>query len=185
MTRALVAAALVLGATVVAASRQLTVSIPSFWDRESLHDYELPLASPQHSPQHVSRDYYYALPERIVYASYPIYHPSREPAGYLESLRQTEPKRVFDPATLVSEADWIQAGRLVFEMPIDYGGPIVDLTMVRDPAWYARHRMPLADGYVLVEPDHREHREERERSTDESGDQILVQKSTLAPALTS
>ncbi len=32
-------------------------------------------------------------------------------------------------------------------MPIDFGGPIVSLANVRDPAWYEKHRMPLsADG---------------------------------------
>lgn len=137
---ALVAA---IAATVGAAS-QLTVTIPEFWSEELLHDYELPLASPANSPKHVSRDYYYALPERVVYRSYPIYHPSREPAGYLESLQSREPERIFDAARLTTDQDWIAAGRDVFEMPIDFSTPIVDLRMVRDPAWYARHSMPLA-----------------------------------------
>jgi hypothetical protein len=123
---------------------QLAVSIPEFWSEELLHDYELPLATPAMTPKHVSRDYYYALPERVLYKSYPIYHPSREPAGYLDKLRTLEPERAFDPATLKTDADWIAAGRDVFEMPIDYNGPIVSLATVRDPAWYDRHRVPLA-----------------------------------------
>ncbi|HYE89083.1 MAG TPA: hypothetical protein VEA16_22185 [Vicinamibacterales bacterium] len=117
--------------------------IPEFWNDELLHDYELPLASPDKSPKHVSRDYYYALPERVLYKSYPIYHPSREPAGYLDQLKSLEPATAFDASTLVTPADWIAAGRDVFEMPISYNGPIVTMEMVRDPGWYERHRVPL------------------------------------------
>jgi mono/diheme cytochrome c family protein len=139
---AVVAAAAAFAVTVTATS-QPAVAIPEFWSEELLHDYELPLATREHTPKHVSRDYYYALPERVLYKSYPIYHPSREPAGYLDSLQSLEPQRVFDPATLKSEADWITAGRDVFEMPIAYNGPIVTTAMVRDPAWYEQHRVPL------------------------------------------
>ena len=123
--------------------------IPAFWDAELLHDYELPLATPGMSPTHVSRDYYYALPERPLFKSYPIYHPGREPAGYLDRLRQAEPERMFDPAVLKTDADWIAAGRSVFEMPIDYGGPIVTLVDVRNPAWYATHRVPMTRDGVM------------------------------------
>lgn len=140
----ILAAALVPASLLFAQSRP---EIPAFWDAELLHDYELPLATPSQSPTHVSRDYYYALPERTLFKSYPIYHPDREPAGYLERLRAAEPERVFDPANLTTDADWIDAGRAVFEMPIDYGSPIIAMADVRDPAWYSRHRMPLtSDG---------------------------------------
>lgn len=105
-----------------------------------------------------ARDHY-ALPERIPFKSYPIYHPDREPPGYLAQLRATAPQPAFDATTLRTDADWIAAGARVFEMPIDYGGPIVTLAMVRDPQWYARHRMPLSrEGvmpfarYVVREP---------------------------------
>jgi len=140
-TRACILAAVLLPAGVlVGQSRPV---IPAFWDAALLHDYELPLATPGMSPTHVSRDYYYALPERPLFKSYPIYHPDREPVGYLDRLRAVEPERIFDPASLQTEADWIAAGRAVFEMPIDYGGPIAALSDVRDPAWYTRHHMPL------------------------------------------
>ena len=83
MTRRLRPAALAVIAAAVVVSTgavQPTVTIPEFWSEELLHDYELPLAAPDDTPKHVSRDYYYALPERVLYKSYPIYHPSREPA---------------------------------------------------------------------------------------------------------
>ena len=146
--RAAVAAAAV-AVLVSAGAAQHAVAIPEFWSEALLHDYELPLATPDYTPKHVSRDYYYALPERVLYKSYPIYHPSREPAGYLDTLRTLEPEPAFDPAQLVTEADWIAAGRDVFDMPIAYNGPIVNMRMVRDPLWYERHRVPLtADGVM-------------------------------------
>ena len=119
-------------------------SIPEFWSAELLEDYELPLATASRTPTHVSRDYYYALPERRVFKSYPVYHPDREPAGYMDGLRAAEPEIVFDPTTLRTEADWIAAGRLVFEMPIDVNGPILRPSQVRDRAWYDRYRVPVA-----------------------------------------
>lgn len=119
-------------------------AIPEFWSTELLEDYELPLATPSRTPRHVSRDYYYALPERRVFRSYPVYHPDREPAGYMERLRGAEPEVVFDAATLRTDGDWIAAGRVVFEMPIDVNGPILRPSHVRDRAWYDRHRVPVA-----------------------------------------
>lgn len=89
----------IIAATIVAAGLATVLAaqsrpvIPAFWDAESLHDYELPLATPAMSPVHVSRDYYYALPERRLFKSYPIYHPDREPAGYLDRLRAADPVR--------------------------------------------------------------------------------------------
>lgn len=126
-----------------------TSAIPEFWNTELLEDYELPLATPSRTPRHVSRDFYYALPERRVYKSYPVYHPDREPAGYLDGLRAAEPAVVFDAATLSTEADWIAAGRLVFEMAVDFDGPILRPAQVRDRGWLARHGVPVAsDGTI-------------------------------------
>jgi hypothetical protein len=149
LRRPLLAVAVAVVVVSTAAASQLSVTIPEFWSEELLHDYELPLATPAATPKHVSRDYYYALPERVLYKSYPIYHPSREPAGYLEKLAALEPQRTFDPGALKSEADWIAAGREVFEMPIGFNGPIVTMDMVRDTRWYERHRVPLTRDGVM------------------------------------
>lgn len=122
-------------------------AIPEFWSTALLEDYELPLAAPARTPSHVSREYYYALPERRIFKSYPVYHPDREPAGYMDRLRAAEPEIVVDATTLRTDADWIAAGRLVFEMPIDVNGPILRPSQVGDRAWYAKHRVPVtADG---------------------------------------
>ena len=53
--------------------------MPRFWSEELLREYELPLATPERTPRHVSSEYYEALRERVLYRSYPIYRPDREP----------------------------------------------------------------------------------------------------------
>lgn len=84
-----------------------------------------------------------------MFRSYPVYHPDREPAGYMDRLRAAEPEVVFDAASLRSDADWVAAGRLVFELPIDVDGPIVRPSHVRDREWLTRLRVPVArDGTI-------------------------------------
>jgi hypothetical protein len=39
------------------------------------------LASPRHSPEHISADDYYRLPVRPIYKSYPAYHVAKEEGG--------------------------------------------------------------------------------------------------------
>jgi hypothetical protein len=58
---------------------------------------------------------YYALTVRPIYRSYPAYAAGREPAGYLDTLRQRDPEIIFDPSKLHTREDWIRAGKLVFE----------------------------------------------------------------------
>jgi mono/diheme cytochrome c family protein len=76
---------------------------------------ELPLAQRDRSPRYMTSAEYYALTVRPIYRSYPVYAPGREPAGYLDSLKQKDPEIVFDPSKLHTKADWIRAGKLVFE----------------------------------------------------------------------
>ena len=57
----------------------------------------------------------YKLKVRPIYRSYQAYVKGREPAGYIESLKQREPEIIFDPSKFHTEEDWIAAGKLVFE----------------------------------------------------------------------
>ncbi len=117
-------------------------NIPKTWIDAEMAELEVPLADPLGSPKHVSAEYYYRIPERKIYKSYPVYAPGKEPPGYLEMLKQQEPEIVFDTAKLKTEADWIKAGELVFEAP----GPLEEVkatTFARDPAWYAKTSTPL------------------------------------------
>jgi hypothetical protein len=89
--------------------------IPKVWDEEAVERFELPLARADRSPRHMSAKEYYALKVRPIYKTYPMYEAGREPAGYIEWLKQQEPEIVFDPAKLKTKEDWIAAGKLVFE----------------------------------------------------------------------
>ena len=139
-----VGVAIVLALAVRVVAAQFAPVIPRFWSEELLREYELSLATPERTPRHVSSEYYEALPQRVLYRSYPIYRPDREPAGYVDRLQTLEPKVVFDPRALRTEADWIEAGRLVFELPIDFNGPIVQPEEVRSQEWFERHAVPVA-----------------------------------------
>src|SRR5262245_44539274 len=69
--------------------------VPRAWDQAALASMELPLVNAVASARHVSPDYYYRIPVRPIYKSYPIYAPGREPQGYMERLAQLEPELAF------------------------------------------------------------------------------------------
>ena len=120
-------------------------AIPKVWDDEAVRSLELPLADSAFSRVHISSEQYYRIPVRPIYRSYPIYSPGREPAGYLEWLRQQEPQEVPAVAGSPTGEDWVKAGRIVFEAPIGYGSPPGPVTLgnVRDLSWYVRTGVPL------------------------------------------
>src|SRR5215207_5208169 len=127
---------------VVLAAQRSRPAIPRTWDDEAVAALEVPLANPAFSPKHVSSDYYYRIPVRPVYKSYPVYAPDTEPPGYMEWLAKQEPEIVFDPATLHTEADWIRAGELVFDAPINFE-PLA-ASAARFPEFYAKSGVRLA-----------------------------------------
>jgi hypothetical protein len=88
--------------------------IPRAWDDKQVHRFELPLAQRDRSPRYLTADEYYALKVRPIYRTYPVYAPGREPAGYMESLKQKEPEVVFDSSKLRTREYWISAGKAVF-----------------------------------------------------------------------
>ena len=51
--------------------------IPATWDEQAIASVVLPLASTGVPPEHISPDYYYRMPVRPIYKSYPIYAPTR------------------------------------------------------------------------------------------------------------
>ncbi len=60
--------------------------VPRTWTEAAVKAAEVPLAKPSYSPVHISEQAYYATPVRTIYKTYPVYHPKREPAGYMEWL---------------------------------------------------------------------------------------------------
>jgi mono/diheme cytochrome c family protein len=104
--------------------------IPKAWDDKAVESFEMPPAQRDRSPRYMTAEEYYKLEVRPIYRSYPMYVKGREPAGYIESLKQKEPEIIFDPAKLHTKEDWIAAGKLVFESevffnPAPTGGPTV------------------------------------------------------------
>jgi hypothetical protein len=99
--------------------------IPKTWDEEALADLEVPLADPSRSPKDISAEDYYRIPVRPIYKSYPKYHPDKEPHGYREWLKRREPVVLWNDGAhrprLVTEADWIKAGEIVFNAPVLFG----------------------------------------------------------------
>jgi hypothetical protein len=116
--------------------------IPRVWDDEAIATIEVPSPHPGASPVHVSSEYYYRIPVREIYRSYPIYHPDHEPEGYWEWLHQQHPEIVFDPAALESEEEWIRAGELVFQEGVEYSTG-VELQSARDRDSWAAARIPV------------------------------------------
>ena len=131
--------------SLLAASGQ---TLPKVWDAVELASFELPLVHREASARHVSPDYYYRIPARPIYKSYPIYAPGKEPAGYMQWLEKQEPEVVFDASKLKSDRDWIKAGEFVFDAPIGYGATF-KLSQLRDSKWYERIGVPLTKDGVM------------------------------------
>lgn len=95
-------------------------NIPRAWDDKAVEGLEVPLAQRDRSPRYMSAVEYYKLKVRPIYRSYPVYVKGREPAGYRESLKQKDPEIIFDSSKLHTKADWIAAGKIVFESDTKY-----------------------------------------------------------------
>lgn len=123
------------------------LKVPKTWDEAAIASLEVPLADAKFSPKHVPAEYYYRIPVRPIFKSYPVYHPDKEPPGYFETLKATGPKLVWGGKRtrprLETEADWIAAGEVVFDSPTSFDsgdGPAGTFAIaeVRDPAWHAK-----------------------------------------------
>ncbi len=123
--------------------------IPRTWKQADVDRLEVPLANPKYSAVHINEDDYYRIPARIIYKSYPVYRPGREPAGYMEWLRSQEPQIAFDASNLKTHEDWVAAGALVFNAPTSYHPVLFGAAEVRDPAFYQQAGMPeTSDGTI-------------------------------------
>lgn len=146
-------------------NRSRSPGVPLTWDDEMMADLIVPLARPDWSPKPMAARSYYWTPIRPIYQTYPVYHPDREPAGYIDKLRQLEPVDAWSDLPLESPDDWIAAGQLVFETPI-FGGALGSVSdayraslFVRERTWLDHVKPPMAsDGtipffrYVVAAP---------------------------------
>lgn len=149
-------------------------TIPKIWDDVAMASLEVPLADPKGSPKQVLSTYYYKIPVRPIFKSYPVYAPGHEPPGYMNWLKQQEPVIVWDDKghapRLNTDGDWVRAGEIVFDSPAVqgglFGGAPTDVLYVREPQFYDKTNPPIAaDGTV---PFYRYVVQERERSQSES-----------------
>jgi hypothetical protein len=123
-------------------------TIPRVWEDDGISSLHVPLANAIASPKHVSSEYYYRIPVRPIYKSYPVYAPGKEPAAYLDWLKQQEPELAFDSSKFKTEEDWIKAGEIVFDAPVFYD-TLVRFADVRDPSWFEKSGVGNAkDGTV-------------------------------------
>lgn len=142
------AAILFCATTSILAQPPYRPEIPKTWDAAALASLEVPQPDRRYSPVAVPVEYYYQVPVRPVYKTYPVYAPGREPAHYIEWLREQEPQVTFDPARLHSEEDWTRAGELVFDAPFGFDF-VISLADVRSPAWFEHVQPPLTKTGVL------------------------------------
>jgi len=68
---------------------------------------------------------------------------------YMDWLKRQEPEILWDDKAhappLKTEEDWIKAGEIVFDSPINLNGNVaVTLAEIRDPAWYQRVGTPIS-----------------------------------------
>ena len=119
--------------------------IPRSWDLPELEAWTIPPRSTGVHTVHLPSSFVYSIPAYPIYKTYPIYHPAREPQGYMDWLSRQEPEITFDPTKLRSESDWIAAGRLVFDAPVE----LQSVDKFRTANWYESLHIPLtAEGIV-------------------------------------
>lgn len=94
--------------------------IPKTWDLAALKKSHVPPPDSTVKVEFASEEYYNALPDHVIYKTYPLYVREFEKPGYLDSLRKLEPEIVFDATKIKTQEDWIKAGELVFHWPVAY-----------------------------------------------------------------
>ena len=99
----------------------------------------LPPALPEGKIIYLPSETYYKLKPLPVYKTYPVYHPDREPKGYLEWLQRQEPQLDFNPSKLASKSDWIRAGEIVFHAPTYFASVV----SIHDREWFSKVQPPL------------------------------------------
>src|SRR5690242_19623190 len=90
--------------------KQESSAVPRIWDDAEMASLEVPLANPIGSPRQVPSSFYYKIPVRPIYKSYPVYAPGHEPPRYIEWLKQQAPEILWDDKDhaplLKTKSDW-------------------------------------------------------------------------------
>ena len=123
--------------------------VPKVWDEGALADWATPVAGLNVRPTNMSADDYYSMTVENV-RTYPVYFPGREPDGYWKMLQRVGPQPLIEPERLSSDADWIDAGRRVFDEADHLHLRTLDPALIaaaRSPDTF-KEAEPLADGTV-------------------------------------
>ena len=143
MKRSLLLAAAALAGALSVSLFAESRTIPRTWDDASLRDWATPLAGLDARPGHFSEAEYYRAPVDNL-RTYPVYYPGREPAGYWEMVQAAGPQPLIEPARLSTDADWVHAGKRVFDEWDVPGLRVFDpqaLTAARRAETFARARV--------------------------------------------
>jgi hypothetical protein len=135
-----------------ASSSPFQPAVPRIWDDQAMSTLELPLANPIGSARHAPANYYYKIPVRAIYKSYPIYEPGHEPRGYMEWLKTRQPMIEWDAThrpPLQTREDWIRAGEMVFDSSTFFYNLDATLDQVRSPDWYQTVGVPATANGVM------------------------------------
>jgi mono/diheme cytochrome c family protein len=116
-------AVLAVGIFLVCIASSLGQTIPSAWDEAALASMQTPLREPSRTPKHMTSGTYNRIPVLPIYKTYPVYAPGREPADYMERLRELEPEEVFHPDRLHTPDEWAKAGEAIFDAPTFFQNP--------------------------------------------------------------
>src|SRR5260221_126730 len=139
-------------ASIFTAASAAAQQIPRTWDETALADWATPVAGLNVRPTHMPAKEYYTLPVENL-RTYPVYYPGREPDGYWEMLQHVGPKPLIEPERLKTEADWIEAGRRVFDevdhLPLRTLEPKFIAAARNRETFDTAHFGPLPDGTVL------------------------------------
>jgi hypothetical protein len=140
----IVTAALVWAFALPTSGQPFQPVIPRSWDQAELEAWTIPPRTGVYTV-HLSSSFVYSIPPYPIYKTYPLYHPAKEPPRYMDWLSKQDPEIVFDAAKLLTESDWIAAGKLVFEGPVGYESA----DRFRNPEWFGTLNIPLtAEGLV-------------------------------------
>ena len=74
---AFLAGIFLLGSATAEKSGGYSPAIPKTWEDQAMAAFEVPLANPASPRRHVTADYYYRIPVRPIYKSYPVYAPGK------------------------------------------------------------------------------------------------------------
>lgn len=131
---------------------QVRPAVPRVWDDAALLDWATPIAGLNVPPSHISAQQYYALKVENL-RTYPVYYPGREPNGYWNKLQRIGPPPLIEPEKLHTTADWIEAGKRVFDEADEFHERVFDpklITAARTRETFERAAAePLPDGTVF------------------------------------